>query len=464
MEVLIYGIGKVFERYKHHIEWDSVIGIIDSNELKWGIEIENRVVQSPSTALSFEYDYIVIFSDDYFKDIKDKLRGEFGVCESKIVSYTFFIDDYNLWSEEAKQITFRFIRESKGAILDTDTVGYARYRKSLVKDALIINNGHCKYPYQKTYYSNKNINDYNAIMLWGEYDENISEQEVFQINPERILWTIRYHYLRNKKCKAQIERLKTRYCCSEFRFLNEIVFWFEKENEEFDNCKIYQVCHKKYNCISNNIYKTIKVGNSQLEADYSDACGINISDLNDRINECTAIYWIWKNTYSDFIGINHYRRHFFKSNIKEIANVITGKEIINLLKDDKCIILPELTRMDISILDNICMSVGDDVCLKVLPNVREIIKEIQPDYLRSFEEVLLGNVMYRCNMFITSWKVFDDYCTWLFSFIIQLAKQIDVSNYSTQEKRVVGYFAEIMLTVWLNKQVLQVTELPISDI
>lgn len=464
VKVLIYGIGKVFDRYKHHIEWNSVIGIIDSSELKWGIEIENRVVQSPSTALSLEYDYIVIFSDDYFKDIKDKLRGEFGVCEAKIVSYAFFIDNYNFWSESAKKITYKFISESDGAILDTDSVGYARYRGMYREDKIIVNYGDCKYPYQSGYYSDKKTNKYSSIMLWDEYDRCISEQYIYQINPKRILWTVSYSYLKNEKYKTQLQKLKRNYYCSEFRLLNEIVLWFEKEKTEIDNCKIYQVCHKPYFCICNNIYKTIRVGKLQFEADYNDAFGRNIAELNDRINECTAIYWIWKNTKTDYVGINHYRRHFFCSNIKEPANLISDKEIKNILMNDWTIILPELTRMDISILDNICMSVGENVCLYALPIVRDTIEEIQPDYLESFESVLYGNNMYRCNMFITSWKVFDDYCTWLFSFIIKLAAEIDVTNFLPQEKRVVGYFAEVMLTVWLNNQVLKIVELPITDV
>ncbi|MBP3768915.1 MAG: DUF4422 domain-containing protein [Lachnospira sp.] len=467
MKVLIYGIGKVFNKYRHYIKWSSVVGITDSSITKWGSKIENFIVQSPTCVYEQKYDYIVIFSDDYFKEIKDVLRGEYGISETKIVSYAFFIEDYNLWSEEARQLTCKFISESQGAILDTDAVGYARYRRCYRKDKLIVNYAKCKYPYQVNYYSAKEANDYTAVMLWDEYDKCISDQSVFNINPEKILWTIPYNYLKNNKFINQLKQLQMRYFCSEFRFLNEILLWFErgnKDNNGIDNIKIYQVCHKQYFCINNDIYKTIKVGNSKFEADYSDDTGINIAKLNSKINECTAIYWIWKNTNSDFVGINHYRRHFFKSNIKEIANVISHKEIVNILKDDKTIILPELTRMDISILDNICMSVGDDVCLNILPDVKEVIKKVQPDYLKSFEAVLSGNVMYRCNMFITSWKIFDEYCTWLFSFIIQLAEEIDVSNYSTQEKRVVGYFAEIMLTVWLNNQVLQIKEFPISDV
>lgn len=466
MDVLIYGIGKVFIKYRHHIKWSSVIGVTDSNSTKWGDNIESFIVQPPSCVYEYKYDYIVIFSDDYFKKIKDMLRGVYGISESKIVSYAFFIENYKLWSEEAKDLTCKFINESQGLILDIDTVGlgYTRYRRCYKEDKVIVSYGKYKYPYQAPYYSNMETSDYTSIMIWGEYDECISEDIFFRIKPERILWTVPYNYLKNEKFLIQLEQLKKKYFCYEFRFLNELVLWFDKEKKDIDNCKIYQVCHKKYFCISNNIYKTIKVGNAKFEADYSDDCGINIAELNDRINECTAIYWIWKNTYSDIVGINHYRRHFYKSNIKEIANVISNKEIINILKDDKTIILPELTRMDISILDNICMSVGTDVCLNVLPYVREAIKRIQPDYLNSFEDVLLGNVMYRCNMFISSWKVFDDYCTWLFSFIIQLAEKIDVSNYSPQEKRVVGYFAEVMFTVWLNNQVLQINEFPISDV
>ena len=41
-----------------------------------------------------------------------------------------------------------------------------------------------------------------------------------------------------------------------------------------------------------------------------DENGDNISQLNSEINECAALYWIWKNDTFDYFGLNHYQRRF----------------------------------------------------------------------------------------------------------------------------------------------------------
>ena len=43
--------------------------------------------------------------------------------------------------------------------------------------------------------------------------------------------------------------------------------------------------------------------------DITDNTGIHISLKNRQYCEMTAVYWIWKNTNHDWIGIEHYRRH-----------------------------------------------------------------------------------------------------------------------------------------------------------
>jgi hypothetical protein len=187
--------------------------------------------------------------------------------------------------------------------------------------------------------------------------------------------------------------------------------------------------------------------------------------LNDRINECTAIFWIWKNVRTDYVGINHYRRIFFNDRVKDRTNALSKQKISRILDNENIMIVPELTRLDYSILENICMSVGEEaLCYYALSKARYYIKTRHPDYLESFESVLSGNVIYRCNMMVAPWKIFDAYCSWLFSFLIDLAEEVEVSGYSRQKKRVIGYFAEIMLTVWLNNQSIKTYELPISDV
>ena len=92
--------------------------------------------------------------------------------------------------------------------------------------------------------------------------------------------------------------------------------------------------------------------------------------------------------------------------------------------------------------------------------VEEALRRHQPDYHERFLEVLDGHLMYICNMFVTRKEIFDEYCTWLFSFLIEAAEQMDVSEYNAYSKRVIGFFAERMLTVWLTRQPLKIKELP----
>ena len=73
-----------------------------------------------------------------------------------------------------------------------------------------------------------------------------------------------------------------------------------------------------------------------------------------------------------------------------------------------------------------------------------------------------GREMYPCNMFVTRWEIFDAYCTWLFSFLIPAAEEADVSRFDDYSKRIIGFFAERMLTVWLVKHPeLRIKTLPI---
>ena len=88
--------------------------------------------------------------------------------------------------------------------------------------------------------------------------------------------------------------------------------------------KIFVAMHKYVDInINNRLYEPILVGNNKKEKKVnilSDDTGDNISDKNINYCELTAVYWIWKNSKEDIVGLCHYRRflskRFFSSNSK----------------------------------------------------------------------------------------------------------------------------------------------------
>ena len=65
------------------------------------------------------------------------------------------------------------------------------------------------------------------------------------------------------------------------------------------------------------------------------------------------------------------------------------------------------------------------------------------------------------NMFVMKREIFNEYCQWLFSFLIEAAEKIEVEKYDAYSKRVIGFFAERMLTVWLTMHPYKMKELPV---
>jgi hypothetical protein len=214
------------------------------------------------------------------------------------------------------------------------------------------------------------------------------------------------------------------------------------------------------------MYKTIGVGSDRsLDTSFYDDTGVNIAHLNPYINECTAIYWAWKNTNSEYVGINHYRRYFYNTSVKQRDNVLSKEKIQDIFQNEKVdIILSEMKNLKVSLFENICNSVDDrSLCEMALKCVKKVMYQRVPEYMDAFEYVMKGNSFYKCNVFVTRRDIFEQYCSWLFSFITDVAEEFDVSSYGKKQKRVIGYFAEGMLSVWLLKQTLRIKELPLSE-
>ena len=131
-------------------------------------------------------------------------------------------------------------------------------------------------------------------------------------------------------------------------------------------------------------------------ADVKDNTGINISEKNRMYCEMSAVYWIWKNTNHDWIGIEHYRRHLL---VKP-----------EMLGDDIDAIMP---------LPYICYPHEMAQFLRfTTENVKDAmfraLEALHPEEFEDYKKILYGKYQYTYDLVCARKSVFDDYCAWFF--------------------------------------------------
>lgn len=473
-KVIIYGVGQIFEQYRECLNWDRVVALIDIDNRKQGQIFFEKAVYSLEKIPMLSYDYVVIFTEKHFEKIKNDLIGSFFVPEEKIVSWRIFFHLDGIISDERAQL-YRIYIEEKNVkeILDVGNNGFRKcffsnesFRfqiDSLGTNSFLLYRNF----YTQIYTSVEQIKRiYDFVLLWENYGEMIKWKELERLARKYIIWTIPYCYKEDNAYLPNLGKLEAWGEKKPFLFSDAIVYVFEKRAEKRKlDCELFVVTHKRYCVLSNDLYKPICVGDQYENQEfYSEHIGENISYLNDRLNECTALYWIWKNTRSEFVGLSHYRRYFYNNKVKNYANYLTADRIGNIFDEGYDMIVPHLIRLPFSVLDNIKGSVGEELCIKALRIVRNLLEERTPGYAGAFEYVMAGNIFYKCNMFITRRTLLNSYCEWLFSFLIDGAELLDVSQCTAHQKRTMGFYAETLLTVWLLEQNLKLKELPVTDI
>ena len=200
-----------------------------------------------------------------------------------------------------------------------------------------------------------------------------------------------------------------------------------------------------------------------------DSTGDNISRLNFYINEITALYWLWKNTNHTTIGLCHYRRYFTEADDDTFSSdkILTQDAALKILNRYDIIVSEPyfggLTQHEFIVND--CGENLADLGEMIL---KKYILQAQPDYLDAFEFVMDSTTLYKCNMFITRRNVFEAYCKWLFSFIIDATEEAlqvaELEKFTDSRHRLMSYLAERMLFVWLIKNRLRIKELKIMQV
>lgn len=227
--------------------------------------------------------------------------------------------------------------------------------------------------------------------------------------------------------------------------------------------KILVCCHKAAQIPDNGIFLPIHCGKALSDADLGmtgDDTGDNISVKNPNYCELTAMYWAWKNLKGvKYIGLYHYRRYFLFNFWKEqerrfhknvIIHVADWKQnnlstvaVQNILNRYD-IILAKPQQFPISLAQQY-ISCHRAIDLNV---TREAICNLSPEYLCSYDYIMNETCkLSGCNMFITKWDIFNNYCNWLFSIMSYIEQKLVISE-DPYQRRVFGFISERLLNVY----------------
>lgn len=215
---------------------------------------------------------------------------------------------------------------------------------------------------------------------------------------------------------------------------------------------IFTMTHKKFSEPEDQIYVPLQVGKVNHEdlGYLGDDTGDTISQENCYYGELTGVYWVWKNyTGQENIGICHYRRFFIN-------------EQMELLKEadyDELLLTYDIITSKAMYADEPYKEYyGKAHNGKDLKEEGKVIQQLFPEDYPVFCEVMNGTKHYFGNLMVTSRKLFDAYCEWLFAIFSELEKRIDVSSYDEYHKRVFGFLSEQLLLVWITARGLKVYE------
>lgn len=469
MKLIIYALGKFFRHNQDKIDWSKVVAVSDRDEHYEGESFPKPFIGIDSIN-TVDFDYIVVFSDKFFDSIRMYLVWEKSINSDSVISWRFFLQ----FSDKGKLIYHclkRYRPISDGmTILDLGKINMPKY--FLTKEDIHPNanikliklkngKGYSKILYDGIYGELGNDIKIDVVICGDVEDCSVREiEEICQFSNMLIFVTTYKYYSENKAIRDYL----TKYGVVKSIFMVEGICWvveIGKNNiKDAKDIALYVVMHKDYNVKCNKPYIPLSVGGYSNPKYVSEKNGDNISYLNEKLNECTAMYWIWKNSHSEYVGLNHYRRYFYRNSFFSIDNIVERQDIEKILKIYD-IILPNTWHTKDTVKQVLEESMSSEIFSYAYSILREIIKDRQNSYLQAFDDVMNGHSFFPCNLFIAKKEIFNKYCEWLFSYIVDAAELIDVHGLDFNDKRVMGFLAERMLTVWLWNNSFKIKQLPI---
>ncbi|BBL62972.1 exopolysaccharide biosynthesis protein [Methanobrevibacter arboriphilus] len=228
--------------------------------------------------------------------------------------------------------------------------------------------------------------------------------------------------------------------------------------ENNGNITIYVISHNIESikmAKNDDLYTPLFVGAEKKDTlgFLADNTGDNISNKNKDYAELTGFYWMCKNSKSEIIGLNHYRRYLSKSKFGKLLNY---EDITYFLKEHDLIIPKIYKNLDsLSNYENFTVLNINDPFVFAYDTTREIIREKTPEYLDAFDYVMKSNLTTHSNIFIGHKELMNRYADWIFPLLFELENRINLNDYPP---RLMGYLTEIYFQVWIKHLDLKVKE------
>lgn len=204
-------------------------------------------------------------------------------------------------------------------------------------------------------------------------------------------------------------------------------------------------------------YKILQVGtacSTNKFGDYQDNTGDNISNKNPNYCELTGLYWAWKNSDAEVIGLCHYRRFLMLSADHCLPQYFLDPKTIEEILRSNDVILPLQFTEEMTLKD--FYENGKENKRNELIVLRNVIVDLYPDYIEEFDNFFSGHRDSRCNVMIMRREKIDSYCRWLFDILFEMEKRIDLSEYDSVDARIYGYLSERLLNIYVRKNKLKI--------
>ena len=222
------------------------------------------------------------------------------------------------------------------------------------------------------------------------------------------------------------------------------------------NTTMYVITHKSFEMPQISGYKSLLVGanninlnNIKLSMDYYDNTGKNISNKNKNYCELTGLYWMWKNSNSEILGLCHYRRYFTNAHIGSKEKKFLDAEDIEKIFKKYDVVVPKKRYYKEKVIQavNIAPNMDD------IKEMERAILNVSPEYIDAYYKFLNGNKCYLYNMCIMRKKILDQYCNWLFKILDFIENEYEIDNSDPYRSRLFGFLSERLIYVWLIKNI-----------
>lgn len=204
---------------------------------------------------------------------------------------------------------------------------------------------------------------------------------------------------------------------------------------------MYMAKHYKDKSLKGKYYlppwiKPIQVGSAltdQRITERLDNTGDNISDKNYKYSELTAMYWAWKNSKDEYLGICHYRR-ILCLNMEDLRKV--KQHDINVVLPLPFVCYPDTSGQ-----------YGRYISKEDQKMMMQALKEVSPDYYGQALKLLKEQYLYNYNIFLADSDTFHNYCQWIFP-ILERAEELCEPSGIERRDRYIGYFAEVLTAIY----------------